>query len=118
MKFSLDWHDEYVALRDPSEYKAAMRFAGSWAAWVAMREKHASTLDLWASEVDALLRSEAIEAIKAHAQAPGGTAAAKWLAEGQWKPKGAVGRPKKEKEQPAEDTQRILEDVKRLRVVK
>jgi len=113
------WHDIYVSLRDPSEYKPAMELAGSWAKWKKVREKHEETINSWAEEVEALLASEAIEAMKAHAQQPGGTAAAKWLAEKSYKGAKGVGRPKQIKtpvEAPS-DSERVLQDAKRLFVV-
>ena len=114
------WHDIYVSLRDPSEYKPAMELAGSWAKWKKVREKHEETINSLAEEVEALLASEAIEAMKAHAQQPGGTAAAKWLAEKSYKATKGVGRPKKEAE-PVDvsgDSQRISNDAMRLFAVK
>lgn len=112
-----DWHDIYVGLRDPSEYKPALTLAGSWEKWQKIRKKHSTIIDMWAEEVEALLASEAIEAMKAHAQQPGGTAAAKWLAEKSYKAKNSVGRPKKEEEKVNPQTERIAEDAKRLFVV-
>jgi hypothetical protein len=117
-----DWHDIYVSLRDPSEYQPAMQLAGSWDKWKRVRNsvRYKETIDSWAEEVEALLASEAIEAMKAHAQQPGGTAAAKWLAEKLYKEKKGVGRPKK-LEAPVEASgasQRVSEDAMRLFAVK
>lgn len=117
-----DWHDIYVSLRDPSEYQPAMQLAGSWDKWKRVRNsvRYKETIDSWAEEVEALLASEAIEAMKAHAQQPGGTAAAKWLAEKLYKEKKAVGRPKKEKDEEdvSSDSKRISNDAQRLFAVK
>lgn len=113
------WHDIYVSLRDPSEYKPAMALAGSWAAWQKVRKKHEELINSWAEEVDAILSSEAIEVMKEHAKQPGGTAAAKWLAEKSYKGAKGVGRPKQIKtpvEAPS-DSERVLQDAKRLFVV-
>lgn len=117
-----DWHDIYVSLRDPSEYQPAIQLAGSWDKWKRVRTsvRYKETIDSWAEEVEALLASEAIEAMKAHAQQPGGTAAAKWLAEKSYKATKGVGRPKKEAE-PVDvsgDSQRISNDAQRLFAVK
>lgn len=113
------WHDIYVGLRDPSEYKPAMELAGSWAKWKKVRAKHEEEINSWAEEVEALLASEAIEAMKAHAQQPGGTAAAKWLAEKNYKERRGVGRPKQIKPavEAPNDSERVLQDAKRLFVV-
>lgn len=117
-----DWHDVYVSLRDPSEYQPAMQLAGSWEKWKRVRNsvRYKETIDSWAEEVEALLASEAIEAMKAHAQQPGGTAAAKWLAEKLYKEKKGVGRPKKEKDEEdvSSDSKRISNDAQRLFAVK
>jgi hypothetical protein len=117
-----DWHDIYVSLRDPSEYQPAIQLAGSWDKWKRVRTsvRYKETIDSWAEEVEALLASEAIEAMKAHAQQPGGTAAAKWLAEKSYKDRKGVGRPKK-LEAPVEASgasQRVSEDALRLFAVK
>jgi hypothetical protein len=113
------WHDIYVSLRDPSEYKPAMQLAGSWDKWKKVRAKHEELINSWAEEVDAILSSEAIEVMKEHAKQPGGTAAAKWLAEKSYKGAKGVGRPKQIKttvEAPS-DSHRVQEDAKRLSLV-
>jgi hypothetical protein len=113
------WHDIYVGFLDPSEYKAAMALAGSWANWKKVREKHAATIDLWAEEVEAILTSQAIDAMKEHAKLPGGTAASKWLAEKTYKGAKGVGRPKLDKPvvEASSASDKVAEDVKRLFVV-
>lgn len=121
--FSLeDWRKVYVETRDPSEYKAAMALIGDWDHWLYLRESSVIKpyVDAWAVEMDALLKSEAMDALQALAKSPGGAAAAKWLAEGQYKEKKAVGRPKKEKDEPpaSKDEQRIMQDAERLFRVK
>jgi hypothetical protein len=67
---------------------------------------------------------EAIELLKQHAAGQGGTAAAKWLAEGQYKEmkakvaKNSVGRPVKEEEDTSDqDTKKIQKDLGRLGLV-
>ena len=121
--FTLDeWHDVYIECRDPSEYKPAMTLIGDWPHWQLLRNN--STLkpimDVWAEELDAVLKSEAIEALQNLAKSPSGSAAAKWLAEHQYKEKKPIGRPKKEKEEVpmSPDEQRIMKDAQRLFVVK
>lgn len=113
-----DWHEVYIECRDPSEYKPAMRLVGDWEHWLFLRNN--STLkpimDLWADELDACLKSEALEALNTIAKSPNGATAAKWLAEQQYREKKPVGRPKKEKEEAPmdKDEQRILNDAQRL----
>lgn len=113
------WHDIYVGFLDPSEYKAAIALAGSWEAWKKVREKHAETINQWAEEVEAILTSEAIDTMKEHSKQPGGTAAAKWLAEKTYKGSKGVGRPKQDKPVVGlpSDSDKIAQDMKRLFVV-
>jgi hypothetical protein len=117
-----DWHDTYMEVRDPSEYKAAMALVGDWDHWAYLRSNSVlkPIFDTWADELEAMLRSEALEALTALAKTPGGTAAAKWLAESQWKEKKAVGRPKKAKEEEPmdKDAEKVLKDATRLFAVK
>lgn len=113
------WHDTYVSFLDPSEYKAAIALAGSWEAWKKVREKHAETIDQWAEEVEAILTSQAIDTMKELSKQPGGTAAAKWLAEKTYKGAKGVGRPKQIKTpvEASSDSDKIAQDMKRLFVV-
>lgn len=116
--FSLeDWHDDYVAIADPTEYRTALMLLGNWEHWCKLREKKqiAMYFDAWKREVEVKLRSEAIHKMKDHAQAPNGAAAAKWLAEG-----GFSGRDmrktadKKEEEEVKDD---VITHARRLGVI-
>ena len=117
-----DWHTVYIECHDPSEYKPAMALVGDWEHWQFLRGN--STLkpimDLWAEELDAMLKSEALEALQELSKGPSGSSAAKWLAEQQYKVKKAPGRPKKEVEDTpmSQDEQRIMKDAQRLFAVK
>lgn len=92
----------FLAAKDPSEYKAAMSIVGDWEHWQEIRNHPyiKPYVEKWLEELAVLLRSEAIAAMQAHARAPGGTAAAKWLADkgylGKVPEKKKVGRPVKE----------------------
>lgn len=92
----------FLAAKDPSEYKAAMSIVGDWEHWQEIRNHPyiKPYVEKWLEELAVLLRSEAIAAMQAHARAPGGTAAAKWLADkgylGELPEKKKVGRPVKE----------------------
>lgn len=95
-----------MAAKDPSEYKAAMSVVGDWEHWQEIRNHPyiKPHVERWQEELAVLLRSEAIASMQAHARAPGGTAAAKWLADkgylGEVMEKKKVGRPVKEEVEP------------------
>lgn len=117
-----EWHDVFLDCRDPSEYEPAMQLLGDWEHWQDVRN-HALLkphVDKWQEELAVKLKSEAIKQIKQHAKQPGGTAAAKWLADkgyAQEATKKAVGRPKTEKEIPTPNLGRIAGDMARLGLV-
>lgn len=99
--FSLaDWKKVYLELNDPTEYLPAMALTGDWQHWQAVRNHHKlkHIFDYWAEELEMKLKSEAVRALLAQSAQPGGTAAAKWLAEKGYlqEEKKKVGRPKKE----------------------
>jgi hypothetical protein len=96
-----EWKDVFLDCRDPSEYQPAQLLLGDWEHWLEVRnhvliKPH---VDKWQAELEVKLRSEAIQQIKSHAKQPGGTAAAKWLADKGYAEEGVkkpLGRPKKE----------------------
>jgi hypothetical protein len=94
----------FLEARDPSEYAAAMSIVGDWDHWLQLRNhpQLKSVIDHWHAELQIKLRSEAIMDMVRHSKAPGGTAAAKWLADKGYagEVKKAVGRPKKEEGEP------------------
>jgi len=117
-----EWKEVFLDLRDPSEYSAAMALLGDWEHWLEVRnhpmiKQH---VDKWQAELEVKLRSEAIQQMKVHAKQPGGTAAAKWLADKGYAQEGAkkpVGRPKKEEDIPTPNTARIAGDMARLGII-
>jgi hypothetical protein len=117
-----EWHDVFLECRDPSEYEPAMALIGDWEHWQEIRN-HALIkphVDKWQEELAVKLKSEAIKQMKTHAKQPGGTAAAKWLAEkgyAQEATKKPVGRPKEEKIIPTPNLGRIAGDMARLGLV-
>lgn len=117
-----EWKDVFLDCRDPSEYSPAMALLGDWEHWLEVRN-HALIkphIDKWQAELEVKLRSEAIQQMKQHAKQPGGTAAAKWLADKGYAQEGtkkAVGRPKKEEVEVAPSTARIAGDIARLGIV-
>jgi hypothetical protein len=114
--------DVFLDCRDPSEYSVAMTLLGDWEHWQEVRnhpliKRH---VDKWQEELAVKLRSEAIMQMKQHAKQPGGTAAAKWLAEKGYmgdEVKRSPGRPKEIKEPVAAPTGRIAGDMARLGIV-
>lgn len=113
-----DWKETFLEARDPSEYEAAMRLVGDWDHWLLIRQHPfiSPIIDKWHEELEIKLRSEAIKKMLYHANQPGGTAAAKWLADKGYSvdaPKKKVGRPIS-KEAPIEETTEHAEDLVRL----
>lgn len=117
-----EWKEVFLDCRDPSEYSVAMALLGDWDHWLEVRNHPIIKphIDKWHSELEVKLRSEAIQQMKAHAKQPGGTAAAKWLADKGYAQEGAkkpVGRPKKEEDVPPPSAGRIAGDMARLGIV-
>lgn len=117
-----EWKEVFLDCRDPSEYQPAQMLLGDWEHWQEVRnhvliKPH---VDKWQAELEVKLRSEAIQQMKSHAKQPGGTAAAKWLADKGYAEEGvkkAVGRPKKEEVALPHTTSRIAGDMARLGIV-
>ena len=114
----------FMEARDPSEYEAAMRILGCWEHWQEVRNHPLIKphVDKWQAELVVMLKSEAIKQMQLHAKQPGGTAAAKWLADKGYAEEGvkkAVGRPRKEEEAPEESviSKRVSGDAARLGIV-
>jgi hypothetical protein len=117
-----EWKEVFLDCRDPSEYQPAQLLLGDWEHWQEVRnhiliKPH---VDKWQAELEVKLRSEAIQQMKSHAKQPGGTAAAKWLADKGYAEEGvkkAVGRPKKEEVVLPPMPSRIAGDMARLGIV-
>jgi hypothetical protein len=117
-----EWKEVFLDCRDPSEYQPAQLLLGDWEHWQEVRnhiliKPH---VDKWQAELEVKLRSEAIQQMKSHAKQPGGTAAAKWLADKGYAEEGvkkAVGRPKKEEVVLPHMPSRIAGDMARLGIV-
>lgn len=117
-----EWKEVFLDCRDPSEYSVAMTLLGDWDHWLEIRNHPLIKphVDKWHSELEVKLRSEAIQQMKTHARQPGGTAAAKWLADKGYAQEGVkkgVGRPKKEEVIPTTSLGRIAGDMARLGLV-
>jgi len=88
----------YLEISDPTEYAFAMEAFGSWKHWLKIKNSKALQpwMDDWAFELEVKMRSEALLTITEEAK--GGRSsfnAAKYLANGDWKPS-KRGRPTKE----------------------
>ena len=117
-----EWKEVFLECRDPSEYSVAMTLLGDWDHWLEIRNHPTIKphVDKWHTELEVKLRSEAIQQMKVHAKQPGGTAAAKWLADKGYAQEGVkkgVGRPKKEEVIPTPSMGRIAGDMARLGIV-
>jgi len=110
-----DWRRRFVAIADPTEYQGGIELCGSWNEWQAFKRnwptfKHTILIE-WLAEVEVKLRSEAISNLCSQALDPKGSAAAKWIAEGRYKPK-KVGAPSKaEIERQAKIQARVFDEV-------
>ena len=93
-----EWRKQFVAIADPTEYNAAITLAGSWSEWQRIKREWPEFRDKilidWLAEVEVKLRSEAIGNLCQQALDTKGSAAAKWIAEGRYKPR-KVGAPSK-----------------------
>lgn len=106
-----DWKAEYVAICDPTGYRAAMALIGDWDHWrqLVSNPVFKAHLDEWKEEVETKLKSKAIEALEKQAGSPMGTSAAKYLAE-----KGYAKKERKQKETLPEGVDRASADAKRI----
>ena len=108
-----EWRERFVAIADPTEYRAAIDLVGSWAEWLRFKKEWKEFRDIilieWLAEVEIKLRSEAIGNMCEQALDPKGTAAAKWIAEGRYKPR-KVGAPSKAEVQRQAKIQASIDD--------
>lgn len=109
------WRSVFVNMADPTEYEPALHLAGSWAEWQRMKKEWPEFRDKilieWLAEVEVKLRSEAIRQVCIHSRADNGAAAAKWVAEGKYKPRKAGKPSKAEVEKQAKIEARIHDEV-------
>ena len=110
-----DWRRRFVSCADPTEYAAAIDLVGGWKEWQSFKKQWKSfreeILIDWLAEVEVKLRSESIRNLTVQAMDSKGAAAAKWLAEGKYKPN-QVGRPSNaEVEKQAKIQSRINDEV-------
>lgn len=101
----LEFHDTFIRLSDPTEYKAAIELVGSWQEWERIKRDwpgfnhHISS---WKEELDIKLKSEAIERINNLASSDH-YQANKWVAEEGYSKRNNAGRPSKREQKKAAD---------------
>ena len=99
-----EWHEEFLRMDDPTEYKAARELlvvefeVGFWKEWCRLKRQSAffkRQVRLWKEELAVKQRSEAFEKIQCVATSDKATAfqAAKWIAEGRYEESEKRGRP-------------------------
>lgn len=113
----------YLECNDPTEYKFANKYFGSWEHWqrIASNKDVTEYVNLWRTELKAKIESEAFEAarrIAAEGEGAVALQAAKWL-HAAVQPKATKGRPaKKDIEQAAkklvQETKESKEDQARI----
>lgn len=109
------WKATYVAVCDPTGYKAAMELIGDWDHWLLLVSNpiFKSHLDEWNNEVANVLKSEAVDNLRKQSRLPTGTSAAKYLAEHGYAKKEKKGR----ETAMLSEVDRAPGDVKRLGLV-
>jgi hypothetical protein len=112
-----DWYDMYIAVSDPTEYKAAKLLIGEWDYWLQLRKNPvlAKIFDQWRAEVEVQIKSVAVANIVMQAATDKGTAAARWLAEAGYK--GKIPTKAAPKSTPATTPSRVANDAVRLGLV-
>ena len=119
----IHFHDTFIRLSDPTEYKAAIELVGSWQEWERIKRDWPTFnnhITLWKEELDVKLKSEAIERINKLAETEH-YQANKWVAEEGYSKQSRAGRPSsREKKKVAEELARAAAETKeeRERVLK
>lgn len=110
-----DWKAIYLEVADPTEYETAMCLIGDWEHYSLIRNhpKIKPVMDAWAEEVAIKLKSAAFRKLEKLSSTPNGTAAAKYISEGQFFGKGRKAKQITEEKQ-SKISERISEDMERL----
>ena len=110
-----DWKAIYLEIADPTEYETAMCLIGDWEHYSLIRNhpKIKPVMDAWAEEVAVKLKSAAFRKLEKLSSTPNGTAAAKYIREGQFFGKGRKAKQITEEKQ-SKISERISEDMERL----
>lgn len=99
------FHDTFIELGDPTEYKAAIKLVGTWQEWERIKRDwpmFQNHITLWKEELDVKLKSEAIERINKLAETEH-YQANKWVAEEGYSKQSGAGRPSKREKKKAAD---------------
>jgi len=111
----LQFHDTFIELSDPTEYKAAIKLVGSWQEWERIKRDwpgFAAHIQSWKEELDIKLKSEAIERINKLAETDH-YQANKWVAEEGYTRRNNAGRPsKREQKKAAEELAKAAAETK------
>lgn len=101
------FHDVFLDLEDPTEYKPALELVGSWREWQRIKRdwpKFNAHITEWKDELEVKLKSKAVEQINKLAFDDNNYQASKWLAEEGYHKRQGAGRPSKgEKERAAKE---------------
>ena len=92
------FHDVFIELEDPTEYKPAMQLVGSWMEWNRLKRDWPTFNDRiaeWKEELEVKLKSKAIQHINDLAFKVKNYQANKWLAEEGYNRRQGAGRPTK-----------------------
>lgn len=110
-----DWKAIYLEVADPTEYETAMCLIGDWEHYSLIRNhpKIKPVMDAWAEEVAIKLKSAAFKKLEKLSSTPNGTAAAKYISEGQFFGKSRKAKQITEEKQ-SKISERISEDMERL----
>lgn len=107
-----EWHDTFIELADPTEYKPALALTGEWREWMRFKTEWPGFLKIlakWHEELEIKIRSDAIGNIIHNAKKDG--ASARFLAQGNWKPK---SDPKKEQKIKKQVANKVDPEVERV----
>ena len=101
------FHQTFLELEDPTEYKPALQLVGSWREWQRLKRDWPTFnnhINEWKEELDVRLKSKAVEQINRLAFDDKNYQASKWLAEEGFHKRTGAGRPSKaERERAAKE---------------
>lgn len=92
-----EFHDVFLELEDPTEYKPALQLCGSWREWNRLKRdwpQFNAYIEEWKAELDVKLQSRAVDKVKTLMDSDN-YQAAKFISEGGWNKRAGAGRPSK-----------------------
>jgi hypothetical protein len=108
-------YTQYIRMEDPTEYYFATKVVGSWELWEEFCNKNINLVALWRRELEAKIKSSCLQYIleASKGETRDALQAAKYLIDAPWnKEESKRGRPSKE--DILNETNRIVEDMKRV----